>query len=103
VVVFLYASDCSDRRCTLRLDASRLAVRWQQRHAGNGALSFWTCRYFYPKLDQLLVEETLVGRSAACREALRPLALSMLAELIHHVRTQLKYGQLVTIIHTFSR
>jgi transformation/transcription domain-associated protein len=61
------------------------------------------CRYFYPKLDQLLVEETLVGRSAACREALRPLALSMLAELIHHVRTQLKYGQLVTIIHTFSR
>jgi transformation/transcription domain-associated protein len=61
------------------------------------------CRYFYPKLDQLLVEETLVGCSAACREALRPLALSMLAELIHHVRTQLKYPQLVTIIHTFSR
>ena len=60
-------------------------------------------RYFYPKLDQLLVEETLVGRSAACREALRPLALSMLAELIHHVRTQLTYPQLVTIIHTFSR
>ena len=44
-----------------------------------------------------------MGRSAACREALRPLALSMLAELIHHVRTQLKYPQLVTIIHTFSR
>ena len=44
-----------------------------------------------------------MGRSAACREALRPLALSMLAELIHHVRTQLKYPQLVTIINTFSR
>lgn len=44
-----------------------------------------------------------MGRSAACREALRPLALSMLAELIHHVRAQLVYKQLVTIVHIFSR
>lgn len=60
-------------------------------------------RYFYPKLGELLNEEVLVGRTPACREQLRPLALSMLAELIHHVRAQLTYPQFVTIIHTFAR
>ena len=66
-------------------------------------LAFTGRSYYYPKLDELLCEETLVGHSPAGREALRPLSLSMLAELIHHVRSQLTYEQLATIVHTFSR
>jgi len=45
----------------------------------------------------------LVGSSWATREALRPLAYSMLAELVHHLRTELTLAQIKTIIHIFSR
>ena len=45
----------------------------------------------------------LVGSSWATREALRPLAYSMLAELVHHLRTELTLAQIKTVIHIFSR
>ena len=61
------------------------------------------CRTFYEQLEVLLDEGVLVGRGRACMGELRPLAFSMLAELIHHVRQELKLPQLVRIIYLFSR
>jgi len=61
------------------------------------------CRLFYPRLDELLDDSVLVGSSWATREALRPLAYSMLAELVHHLRTELTLAQIKTVIHIFSR
>lgn len=60
-------------------------------------------RGFYPLIDKLLEERVLVGTGRACFEALRPLAYSILAELIHHVRLDLKLPQLSRIIYLFSR
>ena len=58
---------------------------------------------FFPYLDTLLVEGNLIGKSRACFKALRPLAYSLLAELIHHMRMQLSLQQMGPIIYMFSR
>ena len=50
----------------------------------------------------LCKEETLVGSSRITLE-LRPLAFSMLAELVHHVRSELSLPQLSRIIYLFCR
>lgn len=57
---------------------------------------------FLGELDVLCKEETLVGTSRITLE-LRPLAYSMLAELVHHVRSELTMPQLSRIIYLFCR
>jgi len=54
-------------------------------------------------LEGLLSEETLAGRGRLCQAELRPLAFSMLAELVHHARGHLSAGQLQHTVHLFSR
>jgi transformation/transcription domain-associated protein len=58
---------------------------------------------FHPYVATLLDEEVLVGTGRACYQALRPLAYSLLAELVHHVRTDLNVQQLSRVIYLFSR
>ncbi|KAJ7563398.1 hypothetical protein O6H91_03G108600 [Diphasiastrum complanatum] len=60
-------------------------------------------RGFFPLIDTLLDERVLVGTGRACYETLRPLAYSLLAELIHHVRLDLLLPQLSRIVYLFSR
>ena len=85
-----------------RLDSRELWLRGQ-----HGLLKAVTagggCRSFYDQLELLLDETVLVGKGRTCIAELRPLAFSMLAELIHHVRQDLKLPQLVRIIYLFSR
>ena len=61
------------------------------------------CRPFYPHLETLLDESTLVGRSRSNQEALRTLAYSALAELVHNLRQQLTELQLGRIVNMFAR
>ena len=58
---------------------------------------------FYSKLDILLKEDVLIGKSRACQETLRPPAASTLAELIVHVRADLTLQQIQRIVYMFSR
>ena len=51
----------------------------------------------------MLDEAVLVGRGRLCQAELRPLAYSMLAELVHHLRSDLNLAQLSRIIYLFSR
>lgn len=60
------------------------------------------CR-FYSKLDVVLNEDVLIGKSRACQEALRAPAASTLAELIVHVRSELTLQQIQRIVYLFSR
>ncbi|KAH9312037.1 hypothetical protein KI387_027072, partial [Taxus chinensis] len=60
-------------------------------------------RGFFQLIDNLLEERVLVGTGQACFETLRPLAYSILAELIHHVRLDLPLSQLSQVIYLFSR
>ncbi|CAI9763537.1 unnamed protein product [Fraxinus pennsylvanica] len=56
----------------------------------------------FPLIDTLLDERVLVGTGRACFETLRPLAYSLLAEIVHHVRVDLSLSQLSRIIYLFS-
>ncbi|CAH8274165.1 unnamed protein product [Arabidopsis lyrata] len=60
-------------------------------------------RGLFPLIDTLLEERVLVGTGRACFESLRPLAYSLLAEIVHHVRADLSLSQLSRIIYLFSR
>ena len=60
-------------------------------------------RGFYPHLDLLLDEVTLVGTGQACIDSLRPLAYSFLAELVHHMRLELSMPQIRRAVYLFSR
>lgn len=60
-------------------------------------------RGLFPLIDTLLDERVLVGTGRACFETLRPLAYSLLAEIVHHVRGDLSLSQLSRIIYLFSR
>eukprot|EP00178_Gracilaria_changii_P010551 TRINITY_DN306_c0_g1_i1.p1 TRINITY_DN306_c0_g1~~TRINITY_DN306_c0_g1_i1.p1 ORF type:complete len:4478 (+),score=542.02 TRINITY_DN306_c0_g1_i1:496-13929(+) len=57
---------------------------------------------FYDQLDLLLDEKVLVGTGRATTDALRPIAYSFLAELVHCVRLQLSIPQLEKIVFLFS-
>lgn len=59
-------------------------------------------RGLFPLIDKLLDESVLVGPGRACFETLRPLAYSLLAEIVHHVRSDLSLTQLSRIIYLFS-
>ncbi|XP_031107078.1 transformation/transcription domain-associated protein-like [Ipomoea triloba] len=59
-------------------------------------------RGLFPLIDTLLEERVLLGTGRACFESLRPLAYSLLAEIVHHVRADLSLSQLSRIIYLFS-
>ncbi|KAK4989515.1 hypothetical protein LTR28_001582, partial [Elasticomyces elasticus] len=58
---------------------------------------------FLPKLDELLDERTLIGDGLTVYETLRPLAYSMLADLIHHVRDKLTSNQIRKTVVVYTR
>ncbi|KAK3127876.1 hypothetical protein QOZ80_7AG0579590 [Eleusine coracana subsp. coracana] len=60
-------------------------------------------RGLFPLIDTLLDERVLVGTGRVCVETLRPLAYTLLAELVHYVREDLSLPQLSRIIYLFSR
>ena len=58
---------------------------------------------FVSQIDTLLEEKVLIGTGRTSYETLRPLAYSTLADLIHHVRTDLSLLQISRVIHLYAR
>ncbi|ORY74856.1 FAT domain-domain-containing protein, partial [Protomyces lactucae-debilis] len=58
---------------------------------------------FIGKIEQLLNEDVLIGSGVTSRETLKPLAFSMLADLIHHVRAELSPLQIEKTISIYSK
>ncbi|KAI6782429.1 Transcription-associated protein-like protein [Emericellopsis cladophorae] len=58
---------------------------------------------FLPHIDELLDERTLTGDGLTVYETMRPLAYSMLADLIHHVRDQLSPDQIRKTVNVYTR
>lgn len=54
-------------------------------------------------IEQLFDENILIGTGWTAYESLRPLAYSTLADLVHHVRTQLPLRELSAAVAVFSR
>ncbi|KAL4867062.1 hypothetical protein BDV12DRAFT_124197 [Aspergillus spectabilis] len=64
------------------------------------------CAYrniFLDKIDELLDERTLIGDGLTVYETMRPLAYSMLADLIHHVRDHLSRDQIKRTIEVYTK
>ncbi|KAG6015295.1 hypothetical protein E4U54_003762 [Claviceps lovelessii] len=58
---------------------------------------------FLPKIDELLDDRTLTGDGLTVYETMRPLAYSMLADLIHHVRDSLSPEQIRKTVEVYTR
>lgn len=59
--------------------------------------------HFVGQIDTLLDERVLIGTGITSHETQRPLAISMLADLVHHVRQELLPAQLVRVVHIHSQ
>ena len=60
-------------------------------------------KIFRPKIDELLDERTLIGDGLTVYETMRPLAYSMLADLIHHLREFLDRDQIRRTIEVYTK
>lgn len=60
-------------------------------------------KIFLNKINELLDEKTLIGEGLTVYETMRPLAYSMLADLIHHVRDQLEPQQIRKTVEVYTR
>ena len=60
-------------------------------------------KVFMNKIDELLDEQVLIGDGLTVYETMRPLAYSMLADLIHHVRDGLGQDQIRRTIEVYTR
>lgn len=58
---------------------------------------------FLEFIDKLLDDKVLIGTSRSSYEALRPLAYSTLADLIHHVRGKLSLSQISKAVTFYTR
>ena len=87
------------RECPAESSATRKELLVATRHI----LSTDFRTSFVPKIDLLLNEKVLVGTGVTAHDTLRPLAYSMLADLIHHIRAELSASQLSRTIYIYSR
>jgi transformation/transcription domain-associated protein len=60
-------------------------------------------KIFLDKIDDLLDERTLIGDGLTVYETMRPLAYSMLADLIHHVRDHLNRDQIRRTVEVYTK
>lgn len=60
-------------------------------------------KIFLQKIDELLDERTLLGDGLTVYDTMRPLAYSMLADLIHHVRESLNRDQIRRTVEVYTK
>ncbi|KAI8989366.1 hypothetical protein BDB01DRAFT_537511 [Pilobolus umbonatus] len=87
------------RECPPESSATRKELLVATRHI----LSTEFRSSFVPKIDLLLNEKVLMGTGVTSHDTLRPLAYSMLADLVHHIRSDLTPSQLRRTVYIYSR
>ena len=85
--------------CPSEKSATRKELLVAIRHTAN----FSFRKIFLGAIDDLLDEKTLIGDGLTVYETMRPLAYSMLADLIHHVRESLTRDQIRRTVEFYSR
>ncbi len=86
------------RDCPSEKSATRKELLVAIRHT----INFNFRKIFLARLDDLLDERTLIGDGLTVYESMRPLAYSLLADLIHHVREFLTPDQIRKTVRVFS-
>ncbi|KAG8529873.1 uncharacterized protein KY384_005354 [Bacidia gigantensis] len=87
------------RDCPSEKSATRKELLVAIRHT----INFQFRTIFLSRLDDLLDERTLLGDGLTVYESMRPLAYSLLADLIHHVREKLTREQICKTVAVFSK
>ena len=87
------------RDCPSEKSATRKELLVAIRHT----INFQFRKIFLTKIDDLLDERTLIGDGLTVYENMRPLAYSLLADLIHHVRDALSRDQIRKTVEVFSK
>ena len=87
------------RDCPSERSATRKELLVAIRHM----INFNFRKIFLSKIDDLLDERTLLGDGLTVYESMRPLAYSLLADLIHHVRDSLSREQIRKTVEVFSK
>ncbi|KAK9451927.1 uncharacterized protein V1518DRAFT_41913 [Limtongia smithiae] len=85
--------------CPRELSSSRKELLVATRHI----LSTDFRPVFIPRVDLLLNEKVLIGDGLTVHETLRPLAYSMVADLLHHVRADLTPAQIWLTVEVYSK
>ena len=87
------------RDCPSEKSATRKELLVAIRHT----INFNFRKIFLKRIDALLDERTLLGDGLTVYESMRPLAYSLLADLIHHVRDSLTRDQIRKTVEVFSK
>ena len=87
------------RDCPSEKSSTRKELLVAIRHT----INFNFRKIFLEKLDDLLDERTLIGDGLTVYESMRPLAYSLLADLIHHIRESLSRDQIRKTVNVFSK
>ncbi|KAI4175603.1 MAG: hypothetical protein LQ343_001594 [Gyalolechia ehrenbergii] len=87
------------RDCPSEKSATRKELLVAIRHT----INFNFRKIFLNKIDDLLDDRTLIGDGLTVYETMRPLAYSLLADLIHHVRDHLTRDQIRRTVDVFSK
>lgn len=87
------------RDCPSEKSATRKELLVAIRHT----INFNFRNVFVERIDDLLDDKTLIGDGLTVYETMRPLAYSLLADLIHHVRDSLKPHQIRRTVDVFSK
>lgn len=87
------------RDCPSDKSATRKELLVAIRHT----INFNFRKIFLTRIDDLLDERTLLGDGLTVYESMRPLAYSLLADLIHHVRDSLTRDQIRKTVAVFSK
>jgi transformation/transcription domain-associated protein len=85
--------------CPREKSSSRKELLVAVRHI----INFNFRKIFLGKIDELLDEKTLIGDGLTVYETMRPLAYSMLADLIHHVRDALTPPQIRKTVEVYTK
>lgn len=108
----LYAQQLSDFLPTLPSVVVRLLQDCPREKSGarkellvaiRHIINFNYRKIFLEKIDELLDERTLIGDGLTVYETMRPLAYSMLADLIHHVRDYLSRDQIRRTVEVYTK
>lgn len=87
------------RDCPSEKSSTRKELLVAIRHT----INFNFRKIFLTKIDDLLDERTLIGDGLTVYESMRPLAYSLLADLIHHIRESLSRDQIRKTVNLFSK
>ena len=93
-IVVRLLQDCPREKSTARKELL-VAIRH--------IINFNYRKIFLGKIDELLDPRTLIGDGLTVHETMRPLAYSMLADLIHHVRDSLSPEQIRKTVEVYTR